>query len=499
MKKANVNRTVLISLLALTSELCIAQNSLDEVKQAQRWVNGSWVNVRVSPSGSSEVITKLFVNTPVQLINPTAQDEFCEIAWGENMHGYMACSLLGSQPLSIEEVGVRQIDIGKRNLVPNQKYSATRAFWIEPSFTRLQDAGDYFEQAALTPEQRKLETVNEGGASGSLPAIQRFPVPEFEAMKALMNNGVVASANYARHPKPIPALLSKLKEDAKAKDPNSMQPYSAMLQQIELQMVSGSHFKTLNEIGRPSAITEELSHVFQIAYSIRILSGPSWKYAHYNGLQLYGSWDMGDVDISLTKQIFKNTVSARGVMRSQLTSATREFRFDDEEGGNCRTGFQYGGDSSESAPSGLSGAGQSNSDATNQLGKHRKTKRTENILSENKQQSPDVPLFYFFTKEPFAFKDAKMTKTGVQKLQTDAVRKAGSQKYEIFQYGSTKYFDVDLDGVYDFAVWEGMRPPGGDVDPENDNAEPNFRLIFANVGGQWYLLDTDDYIYMCGC
>lgn len=75
------------------------------------------------------------------------------------------------------------------------------------------------------------------------------------------------------------------------------------------------------------------------------------------------------------------------------------------------------------------------------------------------------------------------------------------EDYSPYEYASIKYFDLNDDKVFDFAVWEGMRPPTNDdiLDvPIDARPEPNFRMIFANVGGEWYLMDTDNFVYVCG-
>jgi SH3-like domain-containing protein len=70
---------------------------------AQRWVVGSYVNIRAQAAKDAEVVDHLVANTPVTLLNSNA--DFCEISWGNNQQGFIACKLLGEQALNLAEIG----------------------------------------------------------------------------------------------------------------------------------------------------------------------------------------------------------------------------------------------------------------------------------------------------------------------------------------------------------------------------------------------------------
>ena len=68
-----------------------------------------------------------------------------------------------------------------------------------------------------------------------------------------------------------------------------------------------------------------------------------------------------------------------------------------------------------------------------------------------------------------------------------------------FVRGTWLHFDLDADGVFDLAVWEGTGTgPGhmGEV-PKTDDAY--YRLFFANIAGRWHVLGNDQFGYGCGC
>src|SRR5450759_4367083 len=141
---------LLVCSVVFAGEPSIAQD-VPVSGSVQRWVHGSCVNVRSTPSADSSVLTRLVVNTPVQLSETPSKGNYCEVTWGHSHRGFLACNLLGDRPLTIEEVGTPNL---QPDNVPNPKYSATRAFWIEPSFKRLQEAGGHFWNTMLSPQQR---------------------------------------------------------------------------------------------------------------------------------------------------------------------------------------------------------------------------------------------------------------------------------------------------------------------------------------------------------
>ncbi|MDO8416902.1 MAG: hypothetical protein Q7S87_11910 [Agitococcus sp.] len=476
MKNSSIFSWVFLTFALLSSGLSHSESSSNQAPLTQ-WINGSWVNIRLAPAPDAPVLTRLIVNTPVTLIAKVANSKFCEITWqASETHGFISCNLLGSEPLKIKEIGVEFFDDEKLN----PHYSPTRAFWLEPSFIRLQAAGQHFWKTMLTPEQKALETVQENGNRDfkweNRPTLRRFPIPEFEAMKDLLKNGIIASTPQDRQP---PAMWKDLKKVIHAKKLDLNKASSAirqlnpffpdslstifMLQQIELPAISTSYFKNINDIGRPSAGTEEISAQFKIPYAIKIINGASWQNAHYNGIYLFGSWDMGEADFFLKESIYVHTLSKKSLIKSEVSHVPNGFRIDNEEGENCHEGFQL------------------NTPITTSI--------VQNLSSSQNNES----LFFFYTKTPLPITKSKVIKGSWHPLKTDEAAKWG-QPHEVFTHGLETLFDINDDGIPDFALWEGKRSTF-----EANKPELNLRMIFTNAGGQWYLLDIDDLIYMCTC
>jgi hypothetical protein len=149
------------------------------VHAEERWVHGSWANVREGEEAQSVVIAHVTTNTRVELV--AQHGERCEIVWGEpRQRGFVPCGLLGEKPLTLAETD-----------------NPLRRFWIAPSVKRLFEAGEYFHHTLLPKKQWKLEH-NEGDHSyhngDTPPELVRYPVPEFEAMKAMLAKGIVFKA-----------------------------------------------------------------------------------------------------------------------------------------------------------------------------------------------------------------------------------------------------------------------------------------------------------------
>src|ERR1017187_4845904 len=112
----------------LIAIILLSASGVAVAETAQRWVVGSYVNVRAQAAKDSEIVDHLIANTPVTLLK--ANSDFCEISWGKNQQGFVACKLLGDQALNLDEIGAETLR-GSSTAEPNPKYSPLRAFWLE--------------------------------------------------------------------------------------------------------------------------------------------------------------------------------------------------------------------------------------------------------------------------------------------------------------------------------------------------------------------------------
>lgn len=428
----------------------------------QRWVHGSWVNVRSTASPNGSVIARVTANTQVNLVSE--QGEWCKITSKKpDIQGFMACHLLGKQPLSLSEVGTPPPHGGS-----DPHYSPTRAFWLAPSVVRLLAAGQFFWSTMLSETQRKQEHPSIYGDPqpneqkfdwDKRPQPVRFPIPEFEAMKTLLQNGVVAA------PERRPAIIrwSDLKQASPEKGREAItlsgrwfdQSTLRLMQQGKLDPVKPSLFKRVEELAPPSVSVEELSAQFGIRERIRVLSGPKWVHFRHEEPRVVGSWDVGAVEITLEKPVIEYVVGRQGLAAAAEWAATDKQDVEAEPG--CTTGFSH--------------------------------------VQRAKRRLPDYPqvkdpLVWFYAPKALPYKKVEI-KTYARRLasETDDRRSRQDSQYKLLVMYE---LDLDSDGVTDLSVWEAMGASvmGGGADAEDTVM---LRMIFANIGGAWHLLATDSF------
>lgn len=449
---------VFISMLLVTSPV-FAEDS-------ESWVIGSYVNVRAQPARNAEIVEHLVANTPVKL--QSQQEDFCEITWGNNQHGFVACKLLGSKALRIEDVGAKPKEYGEK---PGPHYSPQRAFWIEPTVERLFDAGEYFRETMLPKDQLSAEDeFHRNGGGAIAPELKRFPLPEFDAMKKLMADGLIAPRNQYTSPiawKKIQTIIknpdapytemARDKFDRITPHLGLRQPldYILLFQQVKLPKAKSSFFKSVEEIGRPSANAEQLSAQYQIPHQVIALDKPMWGGDNNSYPILMGAWDIGRVESRLTRPVYEVAIGINGEISIGETDAATQSLKKEE---TCDGSFELGTSKSP-------------------------------LLGYEKIKQPWI-FIRLATKS--AFSKAKVT---IKKRTNNADKIVGGGLGEsalLRGNETTARIDLDLDGVDDLFVWD----DGGNGKYDLDYTRT--RLIFANVSGQWYLLDTDDE-HACGC
>ena len=445
---------------AWLAAVCIAIPAI-AVAGETRWVHGSWVNVRSAPSATGSIITRVTANTKVSVL--ADQGEWCEIAYGTpEVRGFIACNLLGRDPLSLAEVGKGPQDGGK----PGPHYSPTRAFWIAPSVSRLEAAGRFFWSTMLSESQRKKENPSMYSPGGDdrkfdwdqRPKPVRFPIPEFEAMKALMRDGVVA----AEELRPATLRWAEVLNGSPGDNRDSVVVngwwFSAntlrVLKQGRLSAVKPSFFRDARDLAPPSTSVEGLSSHFGIRERVRVLSGPEWVWPRNEEPFVAGAWDIGSLEIALDKPVIEYVIGRTGLAAAMEWTPTLKQNLNGDDGG-CVSGF-----------------GQT------QHGKRRLP------------GYPHVKDPLVWVQLPAAPKFRKVAvKSSARRLDPSAENRSDTMSQASYSLLVMHEIDIDGDGIPDLAAWEGMIGR-----PEGDASESVvLRAFFANVAGEWRLLETDSY------
>lgn len=425
-----------------------------------QWVQGSWVNLRAAAAANGAIVDRLIVNTEVALLSK--QGDWCEVtAKTPEVRGFVTCSMLGTRAVSLAEVGSPTLEAQQ----PNPRYSAPRAFWLAPSMVRLQAAGDHFWTVMLTDAQRAKEQPRRFDDKGNpipdgdkRPPPVRYAIPEFEAMKDLLKHGVVA----APERRPVLVRWAELQQAVA----NSGTTYGSiqlagdrwvpdavgpMVRNARLNAARPSFFQREADLAPAASGIEQLSAQFGIVERLKVLGGPKWVHPRHQDAHVRGNWDIGSFEITLDKPVLEYAVGRKGL--AGLRESTASWKYDVTEDESCSAGFNL-------------------------------TPRATRSLPGYPQVKD--PLVWLPVAKPVPFKKVRVT-TAARKLSL-----APKEQEERNAYTTIFMHDVDIDGdgVPDLAVWEGMLRDG------NGGDTLGVRVVFANIGGEWFLMDAD-YLTEC--
>ena len=410
-----------------------------------QWVSGSFVSVRAAASKTAAVVDRLIINTPVTVV--AQSEDFCEITWGTQQRGFIACNFLTTKPVSLADVGSETLPDGN----PNPDYSPTRAFWLEPSYNRLLKAGYFFDNTVLPKKQRDLESKRTDPATGKLAQIRRFSIPEFDAMRALLSKGVIVPKTVA-----VPPRMWDIKNTPlfQGESEPRMAAFNWAYQQIKLPLAKPSYFKNANEIASPKVGADAISAQFEIVWSLQATKPPYWSEGGVMEPSIVGAWDIGDVRQQLAQPIY--TIALDGAGR--IMSAKSHMQ---------ETGM-FGGEMPVCTPT-----------------------LTKRIVWPKGNGVPAWPAGnelppLLRLMHPLPFTQAKIS-VEKQTLVTPRNLDSGVE----FVSANMTGIDLDGDGIDDVAVWKAITRQYQDLDPGFPYYYP-LTVIFVNVQGNWLFLECDD-------
>jgi len=441
---------------------------LASAQQAEKYVQGSWVNIRQTEQAQSSVIHHLTANSKVKLIRQI--DKVCEISWNgagpESVQkGFIACNLLGDQALDLQRLLPSTLADK-----PNPDYSPARAFWLAPSMQALFKAGQHFQLSLLNPKQVENENGSNPDTNQSATPYKlvRYKVPEFEAMKQVLSNGIVASPLYF----PLPWSCEKVQQMMQAE----LGPYAKLdagkiqqwletrrygeipiapglhdcrikyLEKLSLPAAKPSQFKQLNEIAPGDSSAELLSARFGITERGKVTGSPSWV-RDYDIYRYSGAWDIGRYFLQLDKPVYEHVIGRTGLVGVYRWQVSQDV-------------VPYGAD--PGCAQGISA-----------------TRRGKELQAGYPQIKDG--LIWFQAPTALAIKSAKIkSQVYHYKIPDNSNQAQKLVSYEV---------DLNEDGVADFVQWDIWGTP----EITGPNPLLVWRQIFVNVNGVWYPYMSDRF------
>ncbi|HSC65427.1 MAG TPA: SH3 domain-containing protein [Caldimonas sp.] len=459
-----------------------------------RWVTGAGVVLRAEPSIGSAVVARLGLNARVELLAPAGDSAYCEVATGvpgaAGAHGYTACRYLAPASVATGKIFAPLLPDGQ----PNPSYDPVRAFWLAPSWARLEAYGVHIGEA--------LKARTATPAEKPTPA-ERPADAELDRMKAHLAQGI-----YAPRPAPLPlwddikrlgrvaaapTAPSGVAPDARQRTENARAdarfrlagvlalgspPFdlaqggggrlAGLVGALELPAIRPSLFKDASEVAPPGASVEDLSGRFHIIHTYRTrgrdLGGERGT--------VDGLWDIGQVTVALTQPVVRTTVFRDGRLPAAVVRASdTRILWGSVDGPMCDgyvDGFAHG--AADAAIWRYFGDDFQPDAAT------------------LKRNAPGT-LLSISTRHALPASEAPPV---VASHALDRERTG-------FARGTWLHFDLDADGVVDLAVWEGTGLGPGHLGEAPKTDAAYYRLFFANIAGRWHVLGTDVFGYGCGC
>ncbi|MES1189519.1 MAG: hypothetical protein ABUS47_00435 [Steroidobacter sp.] len=448
----------------VTCIICLTVQNSSAETISKRWSGISWMELYSSTTSDSKVLEHLAINSPVQLIADLGK--WCEIdVPNTGIHGFCKCNSLVSAPLTLDEIGSSRL----RDGTINPHYSPDGSFWLAPSMHRLIDVGNYFWDRQLSNDQKHLEhpALNDLDPEKAQATWQksedrmRHPVPEFDAMKNLLESGVVS----ADENRPVIGAFKELIEAERMTDrsiKNAVGSYSVnqntkrLLQSVTLVSIKASLFTNERELAPAWSTIEELSAQFGIKEHMRVLGGPQWVSIDDEGPHVAGSWDIGSYALVLAQPVFRHVINRDGQKVSTSFIPLEHHDISQRES-NCREGFMPD--------------------------REGVTHVTSSSGNENLKQPEDLsPAIWFYTSR--ALPDTQIIVKTYGQIIDMPIHANGNNQQNRHVLVITYSMDLDADGVPDVAQLE-----ISEGDEYGDS--PSELLTLANIAGAWTLLSIE--------
>lgn len=431
---------------------------------ATRWVQGSGVNLRASPSTSAPVLRRLALSAEVQLRETLPEGGFCKVVVEDTagpVEGYTACRYLATTRITLQALGDPLLADGK----PNPAFDPVKAFWVAPHWSGLMGYATRLSRTQLAGEAR---------TQFDRP---RPPDAELDRMKAHLARGIYGPRPVPYEPWPVlergaaaPAVWPQVLLQGPAfEGPIGQYRAETLLRGIALPAIRPSLFMKYTDVAPPGEAAIGFSGRFNIIHTYRTQSRRIDRF----GAAADGLWDIGAVTVALTRPVVRTTLYREGPGRSASTHALASAPVYGEmdEPPMCHD-YVYG-------------FGFGDNDVPMD-GKYLEPAEIERLRTTPPSEKRLMQLI-----TPVALPaPARLLASRRIPLERDKTGFVGATQF---------HFDLNADGVPDLVVWEGVGQGPGHLDGPTKGDEPYHRIAFINIAGKWHLYVVDSFGYGCGC
>ena len=268
----------------------------------QRYVQGSWVNLRDAAQSQARVVAQVPANTVLQQL--TERDGWCAVLYAgdarlgpplpEPLQAHVACNLLADQPLTLAQAGK----------------DAARAFWVAPSPNRMRAYGN----ALPRPPALQLPALAKSHAH-DMPVL--YPQrPEWEAAKKLMRTGVLLRAEqeidrgHPVNPLDDVKLATRAVDHIPAVAPLATKP--------TLPAIAPSYFRSHTSVALlHETDADGLAAVAGTRISVIPTGVPVGRFNRHSGPEIEyitGFWDVGSADQAFAPALTLYAITHQGLV-----------------------------------------------------------------------------------------------------------------------------------------------------------------------------------------
>ncbi|WP_235511511.1 SH3 domain-containing protein [Acidovorax sp. Root568] len=268
----------------------------------QRYVQGSWVNLRESAQSQARVVAQVPANTVLQQI--TERDGWCAVLYTgdarlgpplpEPLQAHVACNLLADQPLTLAQAGK----------------DAARAFWVAPSANRMRAYGN----ALPRPAALQLPAL----AQSHTPQMPvQYPLrPEWEAAKKLMRGGVLLRPEQEiDRGRPVNPL-DNLKLATRAVD--HIPAVAPLASAPTLPAVAPSYFRSHTRVALlHETEADGIAAVAGSRIAVEPTAVPYGSFNRHSGPEIEfvtGFWDVGGADLAFAPALTLYAITHQGLV-----------------------------------------------------------------------------------------------------------------------------------------------------------------------------------------